>query len=249
MTYCLGIGLDDGLVFVSDSRTSAGPDQVATYSKLHVFANGSERQIVVLSAGNLGTTQAVVHHARRDIESNKEPNLFTVEHLAEAAGYLGELSRGEQSRYAEGATAGFDATVSFIVGGEIAGEPHELYLVYPQGNYIQTSEATPFFQIGETKFAKPMLDLLIRRDLSLEDAARVGLVAMDSTMAANVIVGPPIELLLYKAGSFELGPYLQLADGDEYVTSIRSARDAALRKMLNGLPPLPLDRAHPTRPG
>jgi len=199
MTYCIGIRLDEGLVLCSDSRTNAGADRVSTYSKLHRFSIPGDRQIMLMTAGNLATCQAVIAQIDRDLKEEAEPNISKAEYVAEVAEYVGKLGLQEQQRFADsGPRAGFNAEATFILGGQIKGQPVELYLIYPEGNHITVSDQYPFLQIGETKYGKPILDRIIRRETPHETAMRCALVSMDSTMRSNATVGPPIELLYYR---------------------------------------------------
>ncbi|MCB1744333.1 MAG: peptidase, partial [Gammaproteobacteria bacterium] len=155
MTYCLAAKVRDGLVFASDSRTNAGVDHVSTYSKMHIFGIDEERQIVLLSAGNLATTQAVIAKLKRDIRENASETLFTVRTLEDAADLVGRTVVYDMERHGSAVTqAGFSAEVTFIVGGQIYGGEPALYMVYPQGNYISTSKETRYLQIGEAKYGK-----------------------------------------------------------------------------------------------
>ncbi len=245
MTYCVAASVTDGLVFTSDSRTHAGVDQIATYSKMHTFGVDGERQLVLLSAGNLATTQAVLSQVRRDIDQGAETSMLTASSLGEAADYLGEVSRSHQTKHAEGATAEFDPHVTWILGGQIGSEAAGLKLLYPQGNHIDTSESTPYFQIGETKFGKPILDRILDHDHSLGDAAKCTLVSMEYTMRANLTVGPPIELLVYRANSLVEGEYLSFEEGNEYLTSMGHSWTEGLRESFRALPDVPLGSARP----
>ena len=159
MTYCLALRLDEGLFFMSDTRTNAGVDNVSTFRKLHVLKPADDRVFVVQSAGSLATTHEVLDRADRDLGGNGE-SLATVDHLFEAALYLGRLSREVVATHE--ATLGSAATATFILGGQIAGEPPEIFLVYPEGNYIRASEEVPFLQIGEAKYGKFLLELAVR---------------------------------------------------------------------------------------
>ncbi len=240
MTYCLAIDVKDGLVFCSDSRTNAGVDQVSTYSKTHEFSVPGERVFVLLSAGNLGTTQAVLVQIRKDMEDGAETSLASVPDLPEAAAYIGQLSLAEQRKYLanDGQQAGFDPQVSFILGGQIAGKKAGIFLIYPQGNYITTSKTTRFLQIGESKYGKPILDRIIQADTSLADAARCALVSMDSTMRSNVTVGPPVELQIYENDSLCLKPRVVLGEDHPYLREIRQSWDANIREAFKNMPPL-----------
>jgi putative proteasome-type protease len=237
MTYCLAISINEGLVFCSDSRTNAGPDQVSAYSKMHRFPIGERRVFVLLSAGNLATAQGVVNQLQRNIKKNAEVSLKTVENMGEAAEYLGQVSRSEQKKHTdpEGQSS-FNPSVTLILGGQIDGEPAEVFLIYPEGNFITTSEHSPFLQIGESKYGKPILDRIITPKTSIAVAARCALVSMDSTMRSNVTVGPPIELLLYKKDSFKLDHHLALQAEDAYLLELKKLWDDKIKLAFNELP-------------
>ena len=178
MTYCLAIKLDSGLVFCSDSRTNAGPDRVSTYSKLHRFSVSGDRQIALLSAGNLATTQQVVTMMGRDIQEDKDFHVGKAQYVSEIADYIGRLNVAIQQKYTSGGPgAGFNAEATFILGGQIKGGEPELYMVYPEGNHITASERYPFLQIGETKYGKPILDRIVRSDTPYRTAMRCALVS------------------------------------------------------------------------
>lgn len=235
MTYCLAIAIDDGLCFISDSRTNAGVDNVSTYSKMFLFGEEGKRQVVVLSAGNLATTQAVIAKLKKDIRQGADTNLMNVSDMEEAADYVGEVSMAEQEKHrSDGRT--FEA--SFIVGGQVTGRTPKAYLVYPQGNHITTSADTPFLQIGESKYGKPILDRIITLDSSLETAVLCGLVSMDSTMKSNLTVGPPIEVLIYKADSFEITSQYRFEENSEYLKQIRESWDERLKEAFANMPPI-----------
>ncbi len=240
MTYCIGIKLNEGLVFCSDSRTNAGPDRVSTYGKLHRLSIPGERQLMLMTAGNLGTSQAVVAQIERDLREDAAFNVSKAQYVSDIADYVGELGLKEQNKYASGGpNAGFDAAATFVLGGQIKGQPTELYLVYPEGNHITVSDQYPFLQIGETKYGKPILDRIIRPDTDHETAMRCALVSMDSTMRSNATVGPPIELLFYKAHSLEEpAQYCKFEENDEYLVSLRRAWDDNIRRAFNDLPSL-----------
>ena len=242
MTYCLAIAVDDGLVFCSDSRTNAGPDQVSAYSKMHRFPVGATRVFVMLSAGNLATTQAVVTRLHRDIEDQARPSLATVRYMTEAAEYVGSISIEHQSRHSDASmNAGFNPEATFIIGGQIKGDKPGLFLVYPQGNYITTPDTTPFLQIGEIKYGKPILDRVIHPDTPIEDAMRCALVSMDSTMRSNVTVGPPIELAVYRKNTFTISCYQKFGSDDPYLLQLKASWDASLMAAFRDLPRLNLD--------
>jgi putative proteasome-type protease len=242
LTYCLAIRVDQGLVFASDSRTNAGADHVSTFSKMHLFEQPGKRAICLLTSGNLATTQAVLRHIRRDNERGSGLCLDSARDLAEAAEYVGSLSREEQRKHGSEADEKFSPQASFILGGEIPGRPHQLYLIYPEGNYISTTPQTPYLQVGELKYGKPILDRIVHNELSLEVAARCALVSMDSTMRSNATVGPPVELLIYQAGAGHFGKRVVLQEDNRYLRELRVAWQAALEKAFRGLPALPINR-------
>jgi len=240
MTYCIGIKLREGLVFCSDSRTNAGADRVSTYGKLRRLSIPGERQLMLMSAGNLATTQAVVAQVERDLREDASFNVAKAQYVSDLADYIGELGVREQTKYTSTApNAGFNAEASYILGGQIRGQPTELYLIYPEGNHITVSEQFPFLQIGETKYGKPILDRIIRPETDHETAMRCALVSMDSTMRSNATVGPPIELLYYRSDSLaEPAQYCKFEENDEYLVSLRRAWDENIRQAFNDLPSL-----------
>ncbi len=240
MTYCVGIRLKEGLVFCSDSRTNAGPDRVSTYSKLHRFSVPGDRQLMLMTAGNLATTQAVVAQIERDLREDAKFNIAKGQYVSDIADYVGKLGLAEQGRYTNGGpNGGFNAQASFIFGGQIKGQPTELYMIYPEGNHITVSDQYPFLQIGETKYGKPILDRIIRPDTDHETAMRCALVSMDSTMRSNATVGPPIELLFYRADSLaDPAEYCRFEENDEYLVSLRRSWDENIRKAFHDLPSL-----------
>ena len=235
MTYCLAIALKTGLVFVSDSRTNAGVDNVSTHSKMHTFGDLGERQFVVLSAGNLATTQSVIGKIKSDLRNGADGNLMSVTSIREAADYIGRLNVAAQKAHAEPSPV-FEA--SFIVGGQIRDHKSNIRLVYPAGNHIEASKSAPYLQIGESKYGKPILDRIIDRSLSLETATSCALVSMDSTMRSNLSVGPPIEILVYEVNSLSLDRRYLFNEDSEYLRQIRKSWDAALISAFKTLPPI-----------
>ena len=241
MTYCLATCVNDGLVFVSDSRTNAGIDQLGTFSKMHPFTDLNGRFLTLLSSGNLATTQAVVARLRRDIRENAATSLATVKRMRDAADYVGALNRKMQDKYAdESRDDGFTPNAEFIFGGQIGTDPHALFHIYSQGNYVSPTELAPFVQIGEQKYGKPILDRIITMDTDLETSARCGLVSMDSTMRSNASVGPPIELMIYRTGSPAAPVHIVFKEDDPYLRNIREAWSENLRLAFERLPPLRL---------
>lgn len=232
MTYCAAISVDSGLVFVSDSRTNAGVDNISSYPKMFAFGIPGERQFVLCCAGNLATTQAVTLRIEDDIENNAKVNLMNVKRMSEAASYVGELSVAAQKKPGGGAV--FEAT--FLLGGEIAGARCRVFMIYPAGNFVSCSRQTPYLQIGEAKYGKPILDRMITRHSSLEDAAVSALLSMDATTRSNLTVGPPIELTIYEKGSLQPGRYVCFGEESRYLRDLRNSWNQALRDAIVHLP-------------
>lgn len=244
MTYCLAACVNDGLVFVSDSRTNAGIDQLGVFSKMHAFTDINGRFFTLLSAGNLATTQAVVAQLRRDLRENSKTSLATVKRIREAADYVGKISRRIQEKYPEEErTGGFSPDADFIFGGKIDAAPHALFHIYSQGNYVSPTDLAPYVQIGEQKYGKPILDRIITVETELETVARCGLVSMDSTMRSNASVGPPIELMMYKATPHGAHTHIVYTENDPYLLQIREAWAENLRRAFDKLPAISLPPA------
>jgi putative proteasome-type protease len=236
MTYCLAITVDKGMVFASDSRTNAGVDRLSTYTKMFTFGNEGERIFVVLTAGNLATTQSVIAQLKRDIKQGNQPNFNSVQDLNEAAEYLGELSAAQQQKHVQtSAGPSFDVSASFLLGGQIAGGAHGVYMVYPEGNFITATPENPYQQIGEVKYGKPILDRIIKRETSLEEAALCALVSMDSTMRSNATVGPPIDILIYEKDSLSVRRHYMFQADDPYLLELKSAWDQKLKEAFSEL--------------
>lgn len=247
MTYCIAVTLNDGLVLTSDSRTNAGIDNVSIYGKMHTFSTLQKRMLVLLSAGNLATTQAVVEQLRRDIKDNSATNLNNVPYLSDAAEYLGQVSLEKQKRHtdAEEGQSGFTPTATFIIAGQIDDRPPASYLIYPEGNSITSSSQTPFLQIGESKYGKPVLDRFLQPESSLEETARCCLISMDSTMRSNASVGPPIEVLIYRKNSFSLEEHYRFEADDPYMLELKRCWDSKLKQAFSELPVLQKSSAKP----
>ena len=221
MTYCVAISIDEGLILTSDSRTNAGIDQVSTYSKMFRFETTPDRSLVIMSAGNLATTQHVIEQVNRDIRESLPVNLNTLDYLSDVADYVGQILSSRIRRYSENEQSGFAPEATMILAGQINGAGHQAFLIYPQGNYITTSAETPYLQIGESKYGKPVLDRFITLKTSMIDAATCSLISMDSTMKSNVSVGPPIEVLLYRKDSFDLCNHYRFEAEDPYLLTLR----------------------------
>ena len=240
MTYCVAVAADTGLVFASDSRTNAGVDQISTYSKMHRFHLGRERFFVVLSAGNLATTQGVIAEIERDIDKSAGHGLNQVENLGRAAEYIGALSVAEQNKHQQSRQdKDFVPEASFILGGQIGGDAPGIVHIYPEGNFVHASAATPYLQIGEVKYGRPILDRIIERTIPLDAALMCALVSMDSTMRSSAAVGPPIEYLIQPAGVFGPGLHNCLAEDDDYLIELRRSWATNVRAAFDALPEAP----------
>jgi len=203
VTYCVGIKVNEGMVFASDRRTNAGLDNYNSYSKMYVH-KGIDRNIIILTSGNLATSQAVFNSITKDLEEDKNGNnLNNLFNLNEIAKYIGRLNVKHSSPDGINQET-IELGSTFIVGGHIKDQESELYLVYPQGNFIKSSEFKPYLVIGEIKYGKPILDRVVKSDTYLGDAARCALISMDSTMKADLSVGPPIDLVVYKNNLSEI---------------------------------------------
>jgi putative proteasome-type protease len=237
MTYCLAIATKDGMVFCSDSRTNAGPDMLSSYSKMHIFQPAPDRLFTFLTAGNLATTQAIVARLQGDLENPEIVNLRNATKMQEAVRYVSQICR-EEHNFAQEATAsaGIDTSASVIMGGQIAGGDHGIYMLYSAGNFITDSNQTPFLQIGESKYGKPILDRILTRDTSLEDAARCAIVSMDSTIKSNATVGAPIEVLVYERDTFESNHYIRMEEDDQYLRDIKQSWHESINTAFTNLP-------------
>lgn len=235
MTYCVAISLGSGICFISDSRTNAGVDNVSTYSKMNSFGIDGERQIVLLSAGNLATTQGVVTQLKKDIKKGAEINLHNLHHMEDVADYVGAVSIAQQERNTGG---GSTYEARFIVGGQIAGFKPKAYLIYPQGNHITTSDDTPYLQVGESKYGKPILDRIIDPQSTLETAVVCGLVSMVSTIRSNLTVGPPVEVIVYETDTLKITRQYRFDESSEYLRQISKSWDAKLKEAFSSMPPI-----------
>lgn len=238
MTYCVAMRLDRGLVFAADTRTNAGVDNVAQYRKLHFWRQPGDRVIVLLSAGNLAVTQSVVSHLNEALATPEPsgPTLFTVPTMYRAARLVGDMVREvrrEDGPSLEMSKAGFAA--SFILGGQIGSERPRLFQVYAEGNFIEATDDTPFLQIGEHKYGKPILDRVARPEMSLGEAAKVILLSFDSTLRSNLSVGMPIDILLYERDSLDVRREKRIHQDDEYFKKLSSSWSDALRSAFSNI--------------
>jgi len=239
MTYCIGIMLDTGLVFASDSRTHAGVDNYASFCKMTVFERVGDRVIVLLSSGNLAGTQAVISVLKQRNTKDGVPNLWSAESMFDTAMLVSDAMREVNQRdgqHLAGSGVGFNA--SFILGGQIAGEPPRLFRIYAEGNFIEASLETPYLQTGETKYGKPIIDRVITRSTSLNDAAKCVLVSFDSTMRSNLSVGMPIDLICYQRDSIEVQMRRRFDEDDAYFSTLGKQWTEGTRQVFSRLPKL-----------
>jgi putative proteasome-type protease len=237
MTYCLGILTSAGLVMAADSRTNAGVDYISTHQKLFDFSVPGERVILISTSGNLAVTQSVLILLRRDLKTAAEANLHTLLSLYDVARYIGSKMRQLQEQDRSWLEKdGIDFQCTFLLGGQVQGEEPDLYLIYSQGNCIQASKETPFLQIGEAKYGKPILDRVLTFDTPLEEAAKCALLSIDSTMKSNISVGPPINLIMYEANSFKIRYELRLKLGAPYLVQIRNLWENYLKQAFEQMP-------------
>lgn len=242
MTYCVGLRLEEGLIFVSDSRTNAGIDHIATFRKLHRFGIPGERMIVLQTAGNLATSQAVVSRLFHAIQADQGTHLNNVSSLFEAADLVGQTMREVMNRTSALARGEeYDFSSSILLGGQIKGLPMELYNVYPQGNFISATQDTPYFQIGESKYGKPILDRAMNFQTPLDKALRCALISFDSTIRSNLSVGTPLDVLIYRTDSLDFPEGRRVYENDPYFSMIRQQWSDGLRTTLAALPPAPDD--------
>ena len=238
MTYCVGLKLNDGLVFMSDTRTNAGVDNVSKFKKMFTWVTEGERLITLMTAGNLATTQAVASmlDERTKAPEDRNPSILEVPSMFQVAQLVGETLRDViTANQGEGQSAeAFNASI--IVGGQIGNSEPRLFLVYPEGNFIEASGDTPFFQIGETKYGRPILVRAYDPDMCFEDAVKLLMVSFDSTLKANLSVGLPFDLQVYKRDSLKVGREKRIEEDDPYFQAISSGWGEALRKAFASLP-------------
>lgn len=243
MTYCVGILLRDGLVMIADTRTNAGIDNIATYRKLHLFEEPGKRSLAVATAGNLAISQAVLsvlQEGLKNADTGEVEKLSTCPTMFQAAQLVGRAIR-EVYRVdgpaIEDAVGRFDVTM--LLGGQIAGERMRLFMVYAAGNFIEASEDTPFLQIGEHKYGKPILDRSVKFTTTLTDGLKIGLISMDSTMRSNLGVGMPIDIMVVPRDAQMASSRHRIEPGEPYFHDLRERWSAALRKATIDIPPPP----------
>ena len=239
MTYCVGVLLEQGLVLASDTRTNAGVDQVAISPKMHMFEIKNERVIVLLTAGNLAITQSVVNRLKACAEKagDESKHLHNVQSLFDAAGLVGAELRAVFERDGEHfKNHDIDFNASIIVAGQIKGEKPRLFHVYAAGNFIETCSETPYFQIGETKYGKPIVDRVVKYNSDIMDVVKCVLISFDSTIRSNVTVAAPIDLFIYRIDTLHADCKQRITENDPYYSTVRQGWSTGLKQVFSALP-------------
>lgn len=248
MTYCVAMRLNAGLVFLSDSRTNAGVDQVGTFRKMSVFELAGDRMMVMMTAGNLSISQSIRQRVA-ELKTEDGHSIWTAPSMYEAARILGEAVRQVHERDAQALSAfGIEFNVSIIFGGQIKGERCRLFQIYSAGNFIEAHDENTYFQIGEAKYGKPIIDRVVSPTTSLDDAAKCALISMDSTLRSNVSVGLPLDLLVYESDKLALSHFVTIDERNEYFQMIRNTWGQQLKSVFEGLE-APAWNAAPAAPG
>lgn len=243
MTYCLSMLCEDGIVFMSDSRSNAGMDNITVHRKMHVFEAPGDRVICILSSGNLSLTQTALALIEEDLLTGagtpEHPHLMNQLSMFETARYVGskvrQLASNERSFLEKD---DFKFNIHLLVGGQIKSLPHQVYYIYPQGNVMHASVDSPFLQIGESKYGKPILDRGLRHDSTLDDAIKLGILSFDATMKSNVSVGPPIDILCYERDSLRVSRRLRIDESSVYLREIRDRWSSGLSDLVQAMPAL-----------
>ena len=238
MTYCVAIKLNAGLVFLSDSRTNAGLDQISSFRKMMVYEKAGDRFMVLLSAGNLSISQSVreilQNEQIKDGDSGEAITIWNAKSMFDAARVLGSAVRRVYERDAKSLKqAGVEFNVSLIFGGQVKGEGMRLFQVYSAGNFIEATPETPYFQVGESKYGKPVLDRVVTPDTPLDEAAKCALVSMDSTLKSNLSVGLPLDLVVYEADRFETDRVICIDEQNPYFRMLRGSWGEKLRQVFD----------------
>ncbi len=238
MTYCVAIKLDSGMLFAADSRTNAGVDHIATFSKMRIFEQKDDRMFVILSSGNLAVTQGVMNilDRHKQFSADKE-SIWNVNSLFDVATLVGDALRDIQRR--DGpylAQSNIDYNATLLLGGQVKGEEPRLFNIYAQGNFIEALSDTMYFQVGESKYGKPILDRVLNSSTPYQEAAKCALISFDSTIRSNISVGLPIDLAWYPRDALRMGMQKRIGEGDPYFSMIRQSWGSGMRKLFAELP-------------
>ncbi len=238
MTYCVALRLDSGMIFASDSRTNAGVDHIATFCKMRVYERPDDRVIVVLSSGNLSMTQGVTDLLDRHKNAAEGvPTIWNAQSMFDVAALAGDALREMQKRDGQVLMqSGIESSANLIVGGQISGEHERLFHLYSQGNFIEASDETPYFQLGEAKYGKPILDRVLTPGTPQKEAAKCVLISFDSTIKSNISVGLPIDMLWYPKDALRVGVQQRIREGDPYFSMLRQRWGGGLRRVFGELP-------------
>jgi putative proteasome-type protease len=242
MTYCVGLKIDRGLVFMSDTRTNAGIDSISTFRKMHIWEEPGERVVVLMSAGNLATTQSVISilDERAKAISERVPTVLGTPSMYQTARLVGSVVKeviANSTPAGEKADSYFNA--SFVLGGQIRGTDPRLFMIYPEGNFIESSDDTPFFQVGETKYGKPIIVRAYDRSMSFAETVKLLIVSFDSTLKSNLSVGLPLDLAFYEKDTFRIGLKRRIGHDDPYYRTVSDGWSNALRIAFRSLPDFP----------
>ncbi|UGX86895.1 MULTISPECIES: proteasome-type protease [unclassified Phyllobacterium] len=243
MTYCVGLKLDRGLVFMSDTRTNAGVDNISTFKKMYTWAKPGDRVITLLSSGNLATTQTVISilNERTKIPSERAPSIFDMPSMFQTAKLVGDTIKSVIHDVDSDGQRADSFGASIILGGQIKGGEPRLFLIYPEGNFIESSPDTPFFQIGEHKYGKPIIVRSYDPAMTFEEATKLLFVSFDSTLKSNLSVGLPLDMQFYEADSLKLGFEKRIERNDPYYEAISEGWSQALKLAFQSLPTFKID--------
>jgi putative proteasome-type protease len=231
MTYCIAIKLNAGLVMLSDSRTNAGVDHISTFRKMAVYEKPQDRVLVVLSSGNLAISQAVKAQVAQTTEGT---SVWTASNMFEVARLFGDAIRAVAQRETEALkAAGVEFNINLLLGGQIAGEPTRLFHIYAAGNFIEATDENCYFQIGESKYGKPIIDRVVSPSTSLDEAAKCALISMDSTLKSNLSVGLPLDLVVYHANTLAVSHVAHITEDNTYFQMIRSNWGKRLKQVFS----------------
>ena len=238
MTYCVAMSVDAGMIFASDTRTNAGVDQIMRFSKMRVFARDGDRVIAAVCSGNLSITQNAINTIEKRARAGDNAlNLYNAESMFDVARLFGDAMREVNERDGEYLMQNnIDSSANFVVGGQIRGEPPRLFRVYSEGNFIEATAETCYFQIGETKYGKPIIDRVVNRKTGLLEATKCTLVSFDSTMRSNISVGLPIDLMVYETDKLSIKLQRRIEESDPYFQMVHTQWGEGLRRVFAQLP-------------
>ena len=238
MTYCVAMSVDSGMIFASDTRTNAGVDQIMRFSKMRVFARDGDRIIVTVCSGNLSITQNAINNIEKRARAGDNAlNIYNAESMFDVARLLGDAMREVNERDGEYLMQNnIDSSANFLIGGQVRGEPPRLFRVYSEGNFIEATPETCYFQIGETKYGKPIIDRVINRKTGLLEATKCTLVSFDSTMRSNISVGLPIDLVVYETDKLSIKLQRRIEESDPYFQMVHTQWGEGLRRVFAQLP-------------